>query len=423
MINEDIKPRILRSVPAPLGLYLRPGFNDHKALSERIASGGTSFSGVVLSAGRGERHEELRADARTHGLEAVLDPHIVELATPVGFAQYQALPWAGDAMHTVASLGRGQGAVIAADLASYAVQHQFDAVLAPTHYIGGTSDPWLSIDARATVELRRRLDEAGAGETRIYYPLSLSQRAFSDDEQREQIRHTLKQLPIDALWLRVHPFGSSCSGAALKRYIDACLDLQQLHVPLVAERTGTVGLPLLAFGAVGGIECGITFGERFDFQSLMRPRDKDKGFSRPSRVYIERLGVFLEPDQAEAFFAAKGTKAFFACQDPDCCRDGARSTVKDARRHFLNARMKEVRRVGSAPDPLRAGQYLEEFLRPASDLILKATKVEVGFDFRKQQRRLEQWRETLGVMHIDGMGRTKAMVPSGRRVGRRAVSF
>ena len=41
----------------------------------------------------------------------------------------------------------------------------------------------------------------------------------------------------------------------------------------VAERVGTVGLALMAFGAVGGVESGVTLGERFNVRDL-RKRDE-----------------------------------------------------------------------------------------------------------------------------------------------------
>ena len=83
----------------------------------------------------------------------------------------------------------------------------------------------------------------------------------------------LKTIEIDAVWLRIHPFGTTAAGPiALRGYIEACRDLHRVGVPLVAERSGTIGVALMAFGAVGGIESGITLGERFDARTLAAPR-------------------------------------------------------------------------------------------------------------------------------------------------------
>jgi hypothetical protein len=41
---------------------------------------------------------------------------------------------------------------------------------------------------------------------------------------------------MDAVWLRIHPFGTGNSGPlVLKRYLRACRDLHTLNVPLVGE--------------------------------------------------------------------------------------------------------------------------------------------------------------------------------------------
>jgi hypothetical protein len=56
--------------------------------------------------------------------------------------------------------------------------------------------------------------------------------------------------------------------------------------------SGTVGVALLAFRAVGGIESGITYGERYDVNPLIKPPTNNDPFSPSPRVYIERLGTF-----------------------------------------------------------------------------------------------------------------------------------
>ena len=93
--------RRLRPVQPPLGLYFRPGRNDHGALLQPLSEGSPSFSGVVLSAARYTRHEELGDEVRNRHMEVVLDQHTVELATPNGFERpaLAALLWAGHRMH------------------------------------------------------------------------------------------------------------------------------------------------------------------------------------------------------------------------------------------------------------------------------------------------------------------------------------
>jgi hypothetical protein len=312
-------------------------------------------------------------------MEVVLDPHTVELATPNGFERpvLASLPWAGQRIHRPNDFQGASVAEVADRIAKLTGKQGFNAVLAPTHYIESSHDPWLTVDRRLTLRLRRQLDFGGHEDTPIYYPLVLPRKLLIDADQRSELIGMLMQLPIDAVWLRVYPFGSNCGATSLRSYIDASRDFQQLGIPIIAERTGTIGLALMAFGAVGGSECGVTTGKRFDMGTLTRPQKADgKGFSPAPRVYIDSLGIFLKRERAKAFFAARGAKTHFACQDPKCCRRGWQSMVEDPRRHFFYSRVGEVGRLSEAPASVRPGLYLEEFLRPATDLSLRAAKID-----------------------------------------------
>ena len=416
-------PRRLRPVQPPLGLYFRPGHNDHGALLQPLSEGSPAFSGVVLSAARYARHEELSQEVRNRHMEVVLDPHTVELATPNGFERpaLAALPWAGHRIHRPDDFQGASVAEVSDRIAKLTVEKGFNAVLAPTHFIESSHDPWLGVDRRLTLRLRRQLDFGGHEDTPIYYPLVLTRKLLIDADQRSELIAMLMQLPIDAVWLRVHPFGSNAGAASLRSYTDSARDFQQLGLPIVAERTGTIGLALMAFGAVGGIECGVTTGERFDMSTLTRPQKADgKGFSPAPRVYIDALGTFIKREQAKAFFAARGAKGHFACRDRRCCRRGWQSMVEDPRRHFFYSRVGEVGRLSEAPAALRPGLYLEEFLRPASDLSLRAAKIDPALE--KTKNRLESWRQTLGAMQKAGTVEVAPAVPEGRRIQRRNLA-
>lgn len=223
------------------------------------------------------------------------------------------------------------------------------------------------------------------------------------------------ELRADGVWLRVHPFGTTSSGPlALRRYIEGCREFQTLGVPLVAEHTGTIGVALLAFGAVGGTESGVTYGERFDVGGLLRPPPGGSAFSPGPRVYIASLGAFLTREQARAFFENRQMRSLFACQTDGCCRRGASDMDADPKRHFLLRRAGEVNFYSRPPEPVRAGLYLEEFLRPATDLALRAARVDATLE--PTRKRLEAWRQTLGAMHAAGLARSSAISPQGHRI-------
>ena len=238
----------------------------------------------------------------------------------------------------------------------------------------------------------------------IFYPLALPGKVLRDPEQRSALKTLLARLPVDAILLRAHPFGSDSGPNALRGYIEACRDLHDLGVALVAERSGTIGLALMAFGAVGGIENGVTLGEEFDANRLIRPTQRGRPFSAHSRVYLSELGVFLTPAQADEMFQAPRMKTF-ACRDTDCCRHGAQDMVRDPRRHFVIQRTKEVAHLTQAPEQARASVYLEDMLRPATDRLVRVLDAALEDGTHKklenEWRKLTAWRYTLGKMAND----------------------
>ena len=420
------KPRLLRPIGPPLGLYLRPGRNDHTPLTAVLAENRANLTGLVLDPCLKDRHEDLRVEAGQHGLETVLDPRTIELSTVGGIARsgVPRLPWAGETLpHTPDMLDGGAGDFLVEKIVATIIEGKYTAVLAPTHYLAaGAAGPWLEVDGRLTRKLRALLDARGLRDVCIYYPLATTAKIFRHAAERAHLRVALAALPIDALWLRIHPFGTTASGPlALRRYIDGCRDFHSLEVPLVAEHTGTVGVALLAFGAVGGIESGITYGERYDINPLIKPPGDSNPFSPSPRVYVERLGTFLSRDQADVLFSNRQMKSLFGCKVAGCCPRGAADMSADPRRHFILRRVSEVATYSRPPEPVRAGIYLEEFLRPATDLALRATRVAPELD--STRKRLEGWRRTLGAMHQQGAPSTFAVPPEGQRVQprRRAV--
>jgi hypothetical protein len=415
--------RLLRPVGAPLGLYLRPGRNDHTVLTEMLETGWHDASGLVFDPCLDKRQREMLKATTERGLEAVLDPRTLELATDGGFALrgVSDLPWSLGSVgpHDPALLAR-ESQHVAERLAAHVVDRGYSAVLAPTHYVSGSRDPWFGVDRDLTIALRGALDVAGARDVPIYYPLATSGEALRTWQERRRFKEQLEMLPIDAVWLRIHTFGTTTSGPrGLRGYVEAGRDLHALKVPLVAERVGTVGLALMAFGAVGGIESGITLGERFNVRDLRKRNDDAPGFSPPARVYMSELGCFLTRKQAAEFFEIKGMKSRFGCRDTDCCRRGVEDMLRDPRSHFLRQRPHEVTTMGRLPEDLRAPNYLDEFLRPATDLALTASHAYPQLETTR--KRLEQWRVTLGALHRERPTESFALSPGGQRLARRSA--
>lgn len=410
----SFQPRLIRPVPDQLGLYFRAGRNDHKGLLHLLAEQQNKMSGLVFDPLSAGRHKELREAVTKHRLEAVLDPMTMVLATPGGFTEKRAseIRWAGKEMHTPDRLRANHGLRLVDAIASYVVDHGFSAVIAPAHYIEGPEDPWFEIDCRLTRRLRNQLDSSGRRDASIYYPLAIHAHTLANVDKRQALKEALMTLPVDAVWLRIHPFGSSSGPYALRAYIEACQDLQKLRIPIIAERTGTVGLALLSFGAVGGIESGITFGERFEMTRLIKPQSNNKPFLPPPRVYIPAIGAFLERKQAEQLFSNRQMKTLFGCQG-ECCERGAPDMLANPKRHFLITRIREVSKIGNLPEALRPRIYLDEFLRPATDLAIKAADIEPSL--MSTRKKLESWRVMLSSMLQTKQNLVFGIAPKKRR--------
>lgn len=375
------------------------------------------MSGVVFDAEYIDTHEEIRSEIRQRNLEAVLDTRLMELATPTGCtARRASLPWGNARPHTLTDFTGPSADRIAEAVADFVVAKRFTAVLAPTHFLAeGTKDPWFEIDRSLVRALRTCLDSRGANDVAIYYPLAIPTRLFFDGPHRMALKSSLDGLRIDGIWLRVHPFGSHSGHLTLHRYIAACRDLHNLSLPLVAEKTGSIGLALVAFGAVGGVESGVSSGERFDFSRLTRKRSSNGGFAPHQRIYFASLGTFLTREHAEAFLQNRTARANFACADTTCCRRGAADMIADPRRHFVFTRMNEVSTIGRVPPDLRPGAYLDRILRPATDRLGRALRLPLDAATRDrleaERRRLDGWRYTLGEMARSEPGATYSAVP------------
>jgi hypothetical protein len=389
-------------------------------MAQALTEGLNGVRGIIFDSGRVKIQQELRGEAARRKVETVLDPRVMDLASPNGESRSELvnLGWAAAGRKQPDELRSQAGKETARELARFVVDHGFSAILAPTHYLTDGESPWLRSDSFVTQAVRAQLDELGATGTPIYYPLALPSTGFRDVSTRREIISALRDLPIDSVWLRVHPFGTTASGPiVLRSYIEACQDLHQLGIPLVAERSGTIVIALLAFGAVGGIESGVTTGENFDFGRLTRPPKRGRAFLAHPRVYLKDLGIFLPAKAARFFFDLRGTKTFFGCRET-CCPKGIQDMLGNPRRHFIVTRAHEVGRVSSVPVNLRRQIYMEEFLRPPTDLALQAAQLYP--DLEKQRRRLESWRRTLGAVARENPLKTWSQAPDGRRVRARS---
>ncbi len=181
MMTTDTPIRLLRPVDPPLGLYFRPGRNDHTVLGQMLEAGHREVSGFVFDPCLEKRHRDLREATIEHQLEAILDPKSLELATAGGIARtgVASLPWSlGENLpHEPTRLAIAKHDFVER-LAAHVLANGYSAVLAPTHYLDDSRDDWLPVDRDLTLALREVLDSAGGQSVLIYYPLIVNGRAL-----------------------------------------------------------------------------------------------------------------------------------------------------------------------------------------------------------------------------------------------------
>ena len=416
----------LRLVRKPLGNYVRPFPRDFNHTARMVAEAHKIGTGVIIDPRDLSRSADLRKLAREEGLEVILDPLSVELSTEGGFGRggMAELPWAAGRPHRVEDFSAIVIASFCRTLARMAVDTGSKAVLIPTHHLDSLPNRWLGVDHEIALELRGALDAAGGRDIMMYYPLVVRLQVIQSAALREyligRLSQTVAARAVDAVWLRVPGFGVTHSGPVnLRRYFQLARATHALNVPIVAERTGTLGLALLAFGVVGGVEQGITFGEGYDLTRLTKPAS-GRGFLPAPRVYVPELGIQLSRDLARELLSNRTLRNRLGCQRA-CCRHGADDMLGDPRRHFLVSRASEIAELSQVPPALRADHYLETWLRPASDRATHAARIVPRL--LSQRERLDQWRTTLSDLRVrDRLEEpSRSPVPTGIRIERRGA--
>lgn len=397
---------VITELPEPLSLFFRPGRADHTTVGQALSEGRGGVSGAILDPTHIQFQRDLVANLTDRRLRAVLDPLALELSTAGGLtAARRQLEWADSTPHRPNNFDAKKVDRSSRLIAGFVKAHGFSAVFAPTHFLAkGATDPWLLIDRRLTSRLRSELDATAGKDVPIYYPLAVPTHVFFDPIQRRALVAALSTLPVEAVWLRVSRFGAYNGGPSLQNYIVACRDFHSLKLPLIAEKAGTHGLALLAFGAVSGVESGVSIGEQFDFGRLqLKPKAGRKPFAPRPRVYLQSLGVFVSRDDASQLFQDPKFRPY-ACSDSDCCQKGFQSTLADPRRHFANSRIDEVNQLSAMPPSLRPSGFLQQMLRPADDYLqrlvpnLARLSETLAKTLLAKSRRMHGCRKTLTAM-------------------------
>ena len=232
-------------------------------------------------------------------------------------------------------------------------------------------------DIETTEWLRNFLDQNDGLNIPLIYSLAIPHVVMCDPVERRKIKYPLRSIPVAAIWRKIENFGSQSSPTTVRNYLGASADFQECNLPLIGDQIGgLVGLGLLAFGPIGGIAHGVTMKERFSVPYWRRPREDGNNRSMQRRVYVRGLDLMLKPAEAKILLESSSqARAQFGCRDSHCCPRGVQDMIENPARHFLYQRMQEISELGQAPSSLRAQNFLEESMRPATDRALAAANI------------------------------------------------
>lgn len=405
-----------------MGSYLRPYQRDFSHYANLVASGRPVGSGIVLDGRALQSSSALRDVMRSKSLQVVLDSMGVEIHAPAAYARpsIRDLPWYPKKRVGALHMQENQKAICAA-LANAAVESGCTAVLAPTRFIQDLERDEINTDIDITIRLREALDSAGGKGIRIFYPLVTNIRTIGSETARHGIISALKRAidasALDAIWIRAVGFEMGNSGPInLRRYVTGVRGLHELKVPITGDRAGTLGLAMLALGVTSSITSGITVGERYDPRPLYRAV-KGKGFLPAPRVYLPAIGYFMDKERASTLLKHVSLKNWISCQRSCCGTRGLADTISDPRRHFVVTRSEEVADLAHVPEPLRAGQYMEKWLRPASDRATSAMRIDPQLEAHRN--RIDAWRATLGAVLLEDAAQEMQPTRSASRLPKR----
>jgi hypothetical protein len=419
--REYLDPRVIRPVPDPLALYLRANRNDQPPLLDLLARRDANCFGIIIEATAVKAQRELRDNAASANLEVILDPRTQASATIGGFTTTLGkLPWGEERPHQLADFVGLVGRRRVAEIAQFAVANGFSQVLAPTHLITSSHDPWFEADLANVTHLRNALDKANGGAIDILYLLAIPYALHRDEHERSNLIEAMTGMPCKALWLQIDGLGSQATAAGVRHYIAAASDFKAVGIPVIADGIGGLaGLAVVGFGAVGGLAHGVTFGERIDHRSWRHARGPDS-FGRPRRVYLRDLDLLFEPSEAEAILrSSTRATAVLGCRDTHCCPRGLRDMLENPARHFLLQRMAQLSQLSQLPPNVRPTEFIDRFVRPASDALLVASNwpaptPEIGQRIVRQRRRMDALR--IALLHdVESARRRTIVLPITRR--------
>jgi hypothetical protein len=362
----------------PLGQYLRVG-RAHRQLEYLLEADRLPINRAVFEASLVSQQTEFIRDLGARRVELVLDTNVAELSSEGRFdGAVRNAPWAlGER-----PLGHGDFTTVglrkmARQIAVFAVENGFDAIISPTHLIQSDDDRWAAIDLKSLEALREELDKAGGASVAIDFELIMPYALLRNEVAREKISRSLSGAPFENLWFRVSGIGRDSTGMAVKRYIDALREFSPSKGSVIVDHIAGLGaLATLAFGAAGGVAHGIGERERFDATGWIKRLSGGGGGSR--RVLVSALDRQITMSDLAEIEKVPGGRRLLACADATCCPRGIRDMYENERGHYAYQRHKQVTELSRISAPGRADYFVSKMLRPTESKARAASRLKIN---------------------------------------------
>lgn len=392
--------------PREVAHAVRIGFSEHNQAEHLLGANKLPAQRFVIEAANADRHKSLIQTLHDRGgIEIVLDTNVAELSVPGRFSgSMKDAPWArGDRMLEADDVVAGTNRSIIEHIARFAVEREFTAVLAPTHYLADTATDWLPFDLRAAEALRVALDREGGRHIAVDYALIASYAQLRDPAFRARAAAGIADMPEGHLWIRTAGFGADATPTGVSRYIEALRFFHSLDRPIIGDQVGGLaGLAACAFGGASGFASGIESKQRLDASGWLKP-PRGGGGGGGKRVFLPGLDRTISVEEARRLFDdAKSSRQYLGCRDPECCGD-IDKMLSNPEAHRMVQQGKIIGALSRAPEAVRTDEfrkYLEQRTKEAQRATrLKKADTAMRTTLTKSARRLEAIGDQLKGLH------------------------
>jgi len=377
----------------PSELLIRPGMNDHKAIGDLLAPGGSTvlmrggrpaISRLVVEAQLAPRRPEFARAAQAAGIPLLVDPLTPllqgQLRVEDAWAQ---LPFGQPfAVDLELLTNRHFQTRLATDVIDFQLEMGATGVIAPYLYFTGPDDPRFEANLHFFRLARQVLDRRNLNIPLVGVVCAQAKTFGSPRSRHEGIEMTMSAVireGVDVLAYALSPSGGpDDSYNKIHTLIDVGREFARAGVPTWAWRQGIYGEALVSAG-LSGYETGIGTRERTDIAgSIARrkpSRKKSKGGGGGSGVFLEPIGRSLPVPVARALLADLRTRAKIMCDDESCCPNGVASTLDHSREHAIRTRARMLAEIDNVPEITWRFHRLANHSSQAATLVRQANDV------------------------------------------------